>query len=275
MSGGRLEPFFIDGAAGRIFALLRAPREACGLVIVVPPFAEEMNKSRRQITLTAERLVERGLAVLVVDLFGTGDSEGDFAEASWQTWVEDVLACFEWARRNDFALHGLIALRLGAVLAAEAARRAGTTVARTAFWQPVGQGQQFMNQFIRLRVAASMMEAGGGETNADLVQRLEHGETLEIAGYELSPSLWGHVRGLKLGESISGHLGEIAVFDIGRRDDGAVSPRTTKLVAGVTEQGGRATAIAVAGDPFWSSTEIVTNAELTSSTASFLCGAPG
>jgi hypothetical protein len=47
----------------------------------VPPFAEEMNKSRRMIAEVGRRLEGSGVGMLLVDLFGTGDSEGEFAQA--------------------------------------------------------------------------------------------------------------------------------------------------------------------------------------------------
>ena len=66
----------------------------------LPPFAEEMNHSRRMATLQAHRLAALGIDVLVVDLFGTGDSAGDFADARWETWQEDAKAAVAWLGRR-------------------------------------------------------------------------------------------------------------------------------------------------------------------------------
>ena len=45
---------FIDGAKGPIFVLAREPAAGVrGCVLVVPPFAEEMNKCRRMVTEVA------------------------------------------------------------------------------------------------------------------------------------------------------------------------------------------------------------------------------
>ncbi len=59
---------------------------------MLPPFAEEMNKCRRMMALTAYALQAAGLDVLFVDLFGTGDSGGDFADGSLEVWRSDLHA---------------------------------------------------------------------------------------------------------------------------------------------------------------------------------------
>ena len=92
----RLCPLFIDGTAGRLFAIYLAPAPEAprrGAVLYLPPFAEEMNRSRRMVLLQARRMVELGYQVLIVDLYGTGDSEGDFADARWAIWRADYLNC--------------------------------------------------------------------------------------------------------------------------------------------------------------------------------------
>ena len=75
---------FIETEHGRLFCLLRTPAPAPGqkVVLVIPPFAEEMNKSRRMFTLLADALGQQDIALCVFDLFGTGDSSGDFADAT-------------------------------------------------------------------------------------------------------------------------------------------------------------------------------------------------
>jgi alpha/beta superfamily hydrolase len=62
----------------------------------VHPFVEEMNKSRRMAALQSRSLAARGYSVLQIDLFGCGDSSGDFADASWEIWVQDVVLGAQW-----------------------------------------------------------------------------------------------------------------------------------------------------------------------------------
>jgi len=268
----RFEPFFIDGPAGRIFALLRAPAEADRCVLFVPPFGEEMNKSRRQFTETTVDLVARGHAALLIDLYGTGDSEGDFSDASWSAWKQSVTAAVAWAGANALAVESLVAMRLGCALAAEALSDAGHQLTKSVFWQPVASGAQFMTQFLRLRVAASMMEDGDQQTVDDLKKRLDSGETLQISGYPVTPELWRGIEQVSLAENLGKHLGLLKIFETGRARDGGLSPAGQRVVSAAEECGLDVDGQRVAGDPFWMATEIVVNAELRKSTVEWLLG---
>ena len=81
--GDNLETFFLPGSAGQLFCVYRGPADAMQPpetgVLYVPPFADEMNKARRQAAVQSHALALQGYGVLSVDLFGTGDSEGEFA----------------------------------------------------------------------------------------------------------------------------------------------------------------------------------------------------
>src|SRR5690606_27532247 len=88
----RRRVFHLDTGRGKRFALLTSPAASApiGGLLFLHPFAEEMNKSRRMVALAARAFASAGWAVLQVDLAGCGDSEGDFADADWQTWLDDV-----------------------------------------------------------------------------------------------------------------------------------------------------------------------------------------
>ena len=61
-----------------------------GVVLLLPPFAEEMNKSRRMCALLARGLAADGWRVVRIDLFGCGDSAGSLRDASWEQWCDDL-----------------------------------------------------------------------------------------------------------------------------------------------------------------------------------------
>lgn len=266
----RFEPFFIDGEKGRLFALLRAPASATDIVIIVPPFGEEMNKSRKQFAETADDIVAAGKAVLQFDLFGTGDSDGEFEEADWPTWKQDVLTAIEWTRGSGFDCFSLLALRLGCTLAAEALAGQNAAPARTVLQQPVATGSQFMTQFLRLRVAASMMNNGDKETVDQLKNRLDANETIEISGYAVSGSLWRGIEDSSLTDCCQPTLGKVRVLEVGRERPDGVSPAARKIIEAAVANGVNIDGQRVTGEPFWSATEIVLNAELRSETVNFL-----
>src|SRR5579875_280343 len=111
----RVEPLFLAGPAGPIFATYYAARRTIGRglsLVYVPPFAEEMNCSRRMAALQARRLADIGIGALLIDLYGTGESGGGFADARWRTWLGDIAAAAIWlkSRTSDRSVYGGSAL---------------------------------------------------------------------------------------------------------------------------------------------------------------------
>jgi exosortase A-associated hydrolase 2 len=231
-------------------------------VLIVAPFAEEMNKSRHLFTEVANALVELGVASVVVDLFGTGDSEGEFSAADWNVWKSDLAAAVQWSRTQGVAITSLLAVRLGCALGCEAARDNGWQLERTLLWQPVLSGTRALDQFLRLRVAATMMQKDGKETIAGLRGRLKSGESVEVAGYEVTGRLAEQLDQVDLGKAMSANLGAVRWIEVVRSADAAPP---TPAVAAVerARAGGMSVEIhTLPGEPFWSSVEIVRNPAL-------------
>ena len=88
-------PQFLEGSRGRLFCVeFPAPsaRNTGAAVLVVPPIGEEMNKCRRMLTLAARACQAAGLTALITDLYGTGDSAGDFRDGTVVQWRDDLHA---------------------------------------------------------------------------------------------------------------------------------------------------------------------------------------
>lgn len=183
------QPFFMDTSRGTRFCVHHAPLPlARGAVLYLHPFAEEMNKSRRMAALQSRAFAGNGFAVLQMDLFGCGDSCGDFNAARWEIWKEDVATGLAWlaARHEGVPLY-LWGLRLGGLLALDAA--CTHRVDGIILWQPVVSGKQCVNQFLRTRLAQGLFEGGEiGSTAGLRAQLIGHG-SIEIAGYELAADL--------------------------------------------------------------------------------------
>jgi exosortase A-associated hydrolase 2 len=261
LSEDRLVPRFLGESGRRVFALLRLPAAAPrSCVLIVPPFAEEMNKTRKLMTDVAAALARRGVATLLVDLFGTGDSEGDFAQADWTRWHADLELAAAWSESEGGRVDGLLAVRLGCVLGAEFAQRRQQRqqrIVRSVFWQPVLDGSRFLDQLLRLRVAASMMEQDQKETTAGLRARLASGEALEIAGYSLSSALAAQLDAARLEQWLGNHLGTLEWIEVVRSAEAAAPVPSIKAAERARAQGLEVTLTPVPGEPFWSSVEIV------------------
>ena len=262
---------FLDGPRGKLFGLLRKPQGRAGgpCVLIVPPFAEELNKSRRTFTEVSLALAERGVASLLPDLHGTGDSAGEFRDADWQVWKDELRHAAEWASSEGWGITSMLGMRLGCPLAAEVAASLSSPLERCVFWQPVLDGERFITQLLRLRVAASMM-ADQKESVTDLRKRFSSGETLEVAGYEISPTLIAAIDRVRLAESLSERLGRVHWMEIVRDAQSPMSPASERFLKNTLEKMPTLTSEIVCGEPFWTTTEIVTLPDLVSRTAEHL-----
>lgn len=266
------QPFFLDTGAAARFCLYHAPQGACrGAWLFLHPFAEEMNKARRMVALQARALAQHGFAVLQIDLQGCGDSAGDFAEATWEGWLDDVARAAAWLRERSGQPVALWGLRLGALLALDHLRQ-GNAPAALLLWQPVLNGGQALTQFLRLKVASQMLTEGGdsGGTSA-LRQALAAGQPQEIAGYTLAPAL-----ALALDQLDATKLPPPACpvhwFELVADAARPVPPAAARVAEAWCQQGANVRTQAVAGPQFWATQEIAECPALLDATLAALTG---
>lgn len=240
-------------------------------MLFVPPFAEEMNKSRRMVALQARALAADGWTVLVPDLYGCGDSDGDFADADWAQWREDVLAVTHWLRAQSGYRPVLWALRAGCLLASDAARDIDYA-ADFVLWQPQISGRQALQQFLRLRVSQqALAETSSLRTSTqDLREELRRGQTIEVAGYALPP---GIALGLEDAEFAPPPKGvRIACFEIVSSEHAGATPAVRARVDAWEAAGTHATLRAISGAPFWQTQEIAECPALVEATRAAVAG---
>ncbi len=192
------QAFFLPTLRGERYCLYHPPAQPSrGALVYIHPFAEEMNKSRRMAAMQARAFSALGIAVLQIDLEGCGDSDGDFADASWEHWKADIDAARGWLAHESGIEPGLWGLRLGALLALDYAASASLPVPHLLLWQPVLDGATFLHRFLRLQMAADMhSNAEHHPPTKRWRERLLAGEPLDIAGYRLSASLGLRIDGL-------------------------------------------------------------------------------
>ena len=260
-----MQPFFIETRSGFLFSVYWPPRSnSMGQAVLhVPAFSEEMNKSRHMVALQARALAAQGYAVLVMDLFGTGDSCGDFGEATWEIWLQNIADAIVWLKQNDAQSITLWGLRLGALLAMDFSQRNPGLVDRLLLWQPVLNGDMFVTQFLRLRVAAAMMNrAIPQEKTSELKSRLLSGQALEVAGYALHPDLVRPVVTLKADSLNLQNIKEILIFELVAGSEREPSLVNQQFLNKLHAFGIKASLTAVEGDNFWGSQETLTTPNL-------------
>ncbi len=244
---------------------LRAGREC---VLVIAPFGDEMNKCRPMFALQARKLAERGFDVLLVDLHGTGDSAGDFGDASWEQWSDDLRCAWEWlAARHPAAIH-VLAARSGALLMDALTQVRTTANSKLVLWQPTIKGADYWRQVLRLRLAAQSIR-GGDAQQPSSQELLEREGGIEIAGYRFSANL---VRALSdavlSAESIASFHATLWA-EISVAGEATLSPVGQRTILQWQAAGAKVSAHVLSGEPFWTTPEIALVPALIDATCDF------
>lgn len=256
VSAIHIEPFFLESPRGSLFCLYSTPtdtppREA---ILYFHPFAEEMHKSRRMAALQARALAHAGYAVLQVDLTGCGDSAGDFGDATWDIWRNDASSAHAWLAAQVAGPITLWGLRLGASLAVDVAP-ALTRISRLLLWQPVLNGEQFLTQFLRIKLASEMLGKSQAQIGTkEMRAQLEAGESIEVGGNRLSSAM---ARGL-INLNLMGlsPACDVEWIEIGSNASNDIAPASQRIVDAWRSKQAPVRTQTVQGDPFWVTQEI-------------------
>jgi len=262
------EPFYLPLRRGRRFCVrYTANGPARGSLLFVHAFAEEMNKSRRMVALQARALADSGFSVLLVDLHGCGDSDGDFGDADWAGWRDDVVDAALWWRTESGHAPILWSMRAGCLLACDAADAMGAD--QFLFWQPQPTGAQALQQFLRLRVAQGLGSSTQPRTRTqDLRDAFARGESLEVAGYLLAPGLALGLEAANL--ALPQRALRAAWIEIVPDADTGVRPLAQTRVDAWRNSGVDATLHSVQGPAFWQTQEIAEAGALVAATTAVL-----
>lgn len=229
-------------------------------MLFIHPFADEMNKSRRMVALQARALAASGWNVLQVDLFGCGDSDGEFGQADWQQWLTDVKEAAAWLHEATGCAPSLWGLRTGCLLACHVAM--GIQPApNLLLWQPTLSGRQSLHQFLRLKVANQLFAQPSADRldTQTLRAQLTRGEAVEVAGYALSPGLALGLEAAELAPPAAPT--RVAWFEVAA-EAAELSPTGLAKIHAWQQAGHRVAARVVAGAAFWQSQEIAECPEL-------------
>ena len=135
---------------GRLFGTLHQPQRLQGsttAVLLCNPFGEEASRAHRTYRVLATQLERAGYAALRFDYSGTGDSQGESAEATLEAWLADVgTAAARLSEATGAARLVIVGLRLGASLGALAAARGLVRPRHLLMWDPVVDGAAYLRE---------------------------------------------------------------------------------------------------------------------------------
>lgn len=248
-------PFFMETPHGRIFCVHHRPSgdvAQIGNVLYVPPFNEENNRCRSMVTLQAQALAARGIGTLVVDLYGTGDSDGDYEDARWALWKEDIAGAIDWLKTAGNGPIALWGIRSGALLILDALRALSFPPDPIAMWQPVVDGKQYFTQFLRMRIAAEMDRTDIPKvTTKEMREQFATGSVVEVAGYPIHPELAAAFDAAHLSVLTPRPETPLLWLEYPTGAQAELSPPSQKVIDSWTNAGARIEASTFGGPAFW------------------------
>jgi pimeloyl-ACP methyl ester carboxylesterase len=247
--GIREELEFFGPARSKLFGCLHVPldRPLGGLVICCPVHAEFLKNYRREVDL-ARALAGRGIAVQRFHYRGTGNSEGEAEEATFDSMCEDVaFAAERLVDKTGVTNLAFLGTRWGALTAAAAARHFDGVP--LALWEPVTDPRRNLTQIYRAALIPELKEGGARMLEEPPLQQLERSGSLDILGYTIHWSQYENA----VQHSLDGLLGEnprsILIVQIGRRDE--LRGEYGRLQARLENSGFSITNRIVTGDETW------------------------
>lgn len=264
-------PFFLPARPGKRFCIYHAPSpdtECRGTILYVHPFGDEMNKARRMAALQARAFSAKGFGVLLVDLYGCGDADGEFRDARWAIWKDDLATAKAWLEDHGSMPVSVWGLRMGALLALDFAAGQKAGIDRIILWAPIISGKSFLTQFLRLRLAGDLLAEGKKERGGVQALRntLASGKTLEVAGYEISPALAAALDAVDAA-ALAPLDRAVHWFEIGPDTSESMAPARAQVAQAWTRGGINLQVHRIACAPFWATQEIAECDGLVSATA--------
>ena len=188
--------FFLTADAGALSATCFVPDEVRGAVLCIPPLVEERKGALPAFVQTARALAAQGIAALLIDLRGCGDSDGAFAEQDPEGFERDCDAAWSWlADQFPNVPRAALGLRCGALLALRLAARR-PDMAACLLWAPVS-GPDFIRQLLQRRMVNDMVAYGKArDGRAGLEARLRAGGCVDLDGYPVTGALYAWLHAL-------------------------------------------------------------------------------
>lgn len=238
MSEALRDGFFFNADGARLYGFMHPARTharptAC---VIVHPFMEERQDAHAVLRALAVALAARGYPTLRFDLYGCGDSEGDWQGASLSRWRADVVAAAELLRREFRPAEvALLGLRFGATLAGLTAEAAGAS--RVCLAQPVVRGADYADELLLAHLAAEMvLHRKAGTTREALAARLAAGDTVNLFGYRLTGALDRELRAIDLARAMASGTARALVVEVARSATARESAEVKALAAALGQR---------------------------------------
>lgn len=218
-----------DWSGGRE-AMLRFGPDTGPVVIAAMPLFEEANRTRAFMVTILRALADRGIASVLPDLPGSGDSLIQTEQISLSDWQSAFVSAVQSLRSGDRTIH-ILAIRGGAVIDGQAEVTSRYHFAPT-------PGANLVREMIRTRLAAAKEDGEAFDPQAIAPP----GPPVELAGNHLDrqmiadlsasvPSTTGLIRTVRLETDAQPADRKIAAAPLWRRAEPDNDPELAELLA--------------------------------------------
>jgi exosortase A-associated hydrolase 2 len=251
---------FFDMTCGQNFLCVSASKAIHHAVIILPPFAEEMNKSRHIFKQLLTELAQHQYYGFMLDNYGTGDSEADLDLATISLWRDDLQLLLQHLAHWRFSSVSFIALRFGALQLFDLLNhvKLPLPIKQVVLWQPMFDPKRFWQQFCRIKIAEAM--ANGDKVNqTQIEQQLVEGQVVEIAGYPINLAFYQSIQ--QIDSSLPVILTRVALswFELSKLDTLAVP---VQKMHDNLEKKCQLNFQQIKAEAFWQTTELATADQL-------------
>jgi len=166
-------------------------------VLLCNPLGEEASRAHRTFRVLCTQLERAGYAALRFDYSGTGDSQGESADATIDAWLDDIRIAADRLRvASEAPRVVLVGLRMGATLAALAAARGQVRPRHLLLWDPIVDGAAYLRDLAGQHRSYMRMEMGASWR--DRLRTRPDGTPLEVLGTPIGEALAAQLGGIDL-----------------------------------------------------------------------------
>jgi pimeloyl-ACP methyl ester carboxylesterase len=254
-------PFFFSSAGRPLYGAFHPANAALGkkcVLVFCHAIGTEHMLTQRIEALGAQVAAKIGFAAFRYNARAHGDSAGNPQEVTFADLIEDACASADMARELSGASRIIwVGLRLGCIVAAEAACRRNDTGA-VALWEPLHSGADYFRSLMRATLFTQIAKGRRPSVNADnMLDQLERDGEVPVVGGYVYRALYDSAKHTDLGRSLQNWDGETLIAQVQRRRN--LSPDNERLRAAIEQRQNNAkvTIALISEEPPWTMMPIV------------------
>jgi acetyl esterase/lipase len=211
---------FFGSDQSRLFGCSYLPAgRSRGGVIVCPSVQAEFHRNYRREVELGRHLAAQGFAVQRFHYRGTGHSDGETSDVTFETMIEDAISAAEHLReRSSVGRLGFIGTRSGALVAAAAASQSdGSPVA---LWEPVTDPNRYVRDILRAGLIHELRKGvhDNRSRNEQIEELLTTGK-LDVLGYTINRGLYESLVRRELDGELGSTPRPLLLVEIARRSE--------------------------------------------------------